>query len=326
VEEDKSMISRIYKPELFQGSLKKKKYFEGWYFKHVNSEGSRIISVIPGISITRNDAHSFVQILDSADRRPIYVRYHLNEFRWDKRKFLIEVGPNIFTTDSIDLNIKNNNTILRGNLRYQNTVKYPGRLLSPGIMGWYSFVPFMECNHGIVSVIHDVTGKLDFRDNEVDFTQGKGYIEKDWGTSFPEAWIWIQSSNFNEHFTSFSFSVAKIPWLGSFFIGFICFFFFEGKFYMFSTYNGSIISGVTRDEKKIHINAINKNYRLRINVISNSFGELKAPVYGEMSRTIKESPDSEVHLELFDKADRLIYSGTGKCAGLEIIEKIFDYI
>jgi tocopherol cyclase len=320
------MISRIYRPELFQGSLKKKKYFEGWYFKHVKSDGSRIISVIPGISITRNDPHSFVQILDSADSQTSYLRYHLNEFRWSRKKFLIEVGPNVFTYDSIDLNINGNNTGLSGHLEYQNIVKYPGRLLSPGIMGWYSFVPFMECNHGIVSVIHDISGKLDFQGKEVDFTEGKGYIEKDWGTSFPEAWIWIQSGNFRERYTSFSFSVAKIPWLGSFFIGFISFFFFGGKFYMFSTYNGSTISDVKLGEKNIHIVVRNKNYMLRINVISNSFGELKAPVYGEMSRTIKESPDSEVHLELFDKAERIIYSDTGKCAGFEIIEKIFDYI
>ena len=35
---------------------------------------------------------------------------------------------------------------------------YPGTIFSPGIMGWYSFVPFMECKHGIVSINHDLTG------------------------------------------------------------------------------------------------------------------------------------------------------------------------
>jgi tocopherol cyclase len=320
------MIYRIYKPELFQGSLKKKKYFEGWYFKHVNKERSHIISVIPGISITRNESHSFVQILDSDTGQGSYVSYSLNEFRWNRRRFLIEIGPNVFTSDFIDLNIEGNNTSLKGHLSYQNSVGYPGKLLSPGIMGWYSFVPFMECNHGIVSVIHEITGKLEFQGKEVDFTQGKGYIEKDWGTSFPEAWIWMQSSNFKEPYTSFSFSIAKIPWLGSYFIGFISFFFFSDKFYLFSTYNGSVVTEVTHDDRNIHFIVRNKKCRLHINVMSNSFSELIAPVSGEMSRTIKESPDSEIYLELYDNTDKLTYSGKGHCAGLEIIEKIFDYI
>jgi hypothetical protein len=45
-----------------------------------------------------------------------------------------------------------------------------------------------------------------------------------------------------------------------------------------------------------------------------------------MSRRIKESIDSEVHLQLFNKFNHLEYEGAGKSVGLEIIEKIFDYI
>jgi hypothetical protein len=45
-----------------------------------------------------------------------------------------------------------------------------------------------------------------------------------------------------------------------------------------------------------------------------------------MSRRIKESIDSEVHLQLFDLDNNPEYEGTGKSVGLEIIEKIFDYI
>ena len=65
---------------------------------------------------------------------------------------------------------------------------------------------------------------------------------------------------------------------------------------------------------------------LKIRVIKNSFGDLRAPVSGEMSRRIKESIDSEVHLQLSDKYENLEYEGTGKNVGLEIIEKIFDYV
>jgi len=45
-----------------------------------------------------------------------------------------------------------------------------------------------------------------------------------------------------------------------------------------------------------------------------------------MSRRIKESIDSEVHIQLSDRNDNQEYEGTGKSVGLEIIEDIFKYI
>jgi hypothetical protein len=51
-------------------------------------------------------------------------------------------------------------------------------------MGPYAFVPFMECYHGILSMDHKINGQLIIHDEIIDFTGGKGYMEKDWGQSF----------------------------------------------------------------------------------------------------------------------------------------------
>ena len=120
-------------------------------------------------------------------------------------------------------------------------------------MGWYSFVPFMECKHGIVSVNHDLKGSVIVNGNEIDFNNGKGYIEKDWGTSFPEAWLWMQANNFENRNSSFSFSVAKIPWLGKFFIGFIAFLYYYNRFLLFSTYNNSEITEINHTSGTIDL-------------------------------------------------------------------------
>ncbi len=319
------MLFRLYHPEIFQGSLRKKHYFEGWYFKHVKADTSCTIVIIPGISLAGNDPHSFIQIMDGGAGQTYYIRYSTREFRWNKNRFFIKVGNSEFTAENIKLNVENETITAKGNIEYQNSVKYPRTLFSPGIMGWYSFVPFMECSHGIVSVIHDLKGSISINGGEIVLAGGKGYIEKDWGTSFPESWIWIQSSNFPEHDTSFSFSVAKIPWLGSFFIGFIAFLYLGGRFYLFSTYNRSEVSELKHDGTTIRITLVNKQNRLNVRVTKNSFGDLRAPVEGEMSRKIKESIDSEVKLQLLDRHSNLEYEGTGKNVGLEVVEKIFEY-
>ncbi len=60
-------------------------------------------------------------------------------------------------------------------------------------------------------------------------------------------------------------------------------------------------------------------------MLKSTFGELRAPVSGNMSRRIKESIDSEVTLSLYDKHNNLIYNDSSKRAGLEVIDKIFEY-
>ncbi|MCX6321847.1 MAG: tocopherol cyclase family protein [Bacteroidia bacterium] len=316
----------IYRSEIFQGNLKKKNYFEGWYFKHVTQDLNHVWSFIPGVSLTDNDSHAFIQVINGITGKTDYISYPLDEFIWDKKIFYLKVGCSVFTDKYIDLKIETEKLTVSGHLDYENIVKYPKSLFSPGIMGWYSFVPFMECKHGIVSVNHDLSGRIKVNENHIDFNGGKGYIEKDWGTSFPEAWLWIQANNFQDHNTSFTFSLAKIPWRGKFFIGFIAFLYFNKIFSLFSTYNNSVITEISHNNESINLTLKNHKSILKVRAVKNTFGELRAPASGDMSRRIKESIDSEVNLSLFDKHNNIIYYDTGKRAGLEVIDKIFDYI
>jgi tocopherol cyclase len=51
-------------------------------------------------------------------------------------------------------------------------------------MGWFAYVPFMECYHGVLSLDHEVNGRLRLGKRETDFSGGRGYIEKDWAAPF----------------------------------------------------------------------------------------------------------------------------------------------
>lgn len=320
------MLRRLYNPAIFQGRMTYRNYFEGWYFKQVSADLNHVWSFIPGISLADNDSHSFIQIINGITGETDYLEYPLSEFVWDRKRFNVKVGRSEFTDSYIDLNINSDKHTVKGKIHFKNLIRYPKNLLAPGIMGWYSFVPLMECKHGVVSVSHDISGDISINEINTDFSGGKGYIEKDWGTSFPEAWIWIQSNNFGIPDTSFMISVAKIPWMGRFFTGLISFLCLKGKFYLFSTYNNSSLSDVKYEDDRLEMNLRNKAYSLRLTAAKNLSGELRAPQTGKMSRHIKESIDSEVVISLFDNKNLLIWEGTGKRAGLEIIDKIFEYV
>lgn len=119
-------------------------------------------------------------------------------------------------------------------------------------------------------------------------------------------------------------SIASIPWLKKYFIGFTAYLFYEGKLINFSSYNKSRISKIERNNNEIYIKLENSKFVFETNIYINNYGKLAAPVMGEMNRNINESISSELNLKLYDINNNLIFKDYGKRAGLEITKGILD--
>jgi len=320
------MALKVYKPQVFQGNPESANYFEGWYFKNVSSDLKHVYSFIPGISLVPGKSHSFIQVINGITGDSHYVSYPIDQFSWDKNKLEVKVGNSVFTGDGIWLDIEDEGLQVKGNIRFSSSVDYPRSLLSPGIMGWYSFVPFMECKHDVVSVNHSLAGRLTLNGEILNFSGGNGYIEKDWGRSFPKAWLWVHCNNFAQSDASLMISIADIPWLGSYFLGLIGFLYFKGEFFLFNTYGNAKIDELSNSGDSVRVTLRNKKHQLLLTIRKNTSGMLKAPVNGDMSRHIKESIDSEVDVILLDRDKKILFEDNGSRAGLEAIEAIFHYL
>src|SRR5512133_1011175 len=206
----------LFNPEMYQGWGNTRKYFEGWYFKVVNASGTKAFAFIPGISMDASgNSHAFIQVLDGSQKKSEYHSFSSSLFKPSEKKFELSLGENYFSPCTMVLNLPS----VKGTLAFSDIVPWPTHWYSPGIMGPYAFAPFMECCHGIVSMDHYISGSLSFENEVIDFTGGRGYIEKDWGHSFPSAYIWMQSNRFETGGISFKASVARIPWLTGSFTG-----------------------------------------------------------------------------------------------------------
>ena len=224
-------IRKIWKPGAYQGKARMQAYFEGWYYKLVNSTESEIVVIIPGISFgtSENNSHAFIQLLDNTRSASTYLEFNINEFWGSSKSSGIKIGQNDFSPDKISLNAGSREDSPNGTLSFKNIKPWPVTLLSPGAMGWYAFVPFMECYHAVLSFDHTIEGILNVNGRSIDFTGGKGYIEKDWGRSFPKYHLWLQTNHFDNPGTSLMVSIANIPWLGSYFDGFIAGFLHDNR-------------------------------------------------------------------------------------------------
>ena len=235
-------INKLYNCGIFQGAARHRHYFEGWYFKHVDKGEQNELSVIPGVSIKENESnsHAFIQILDGRTYKTYYIRYGIEEFSFSKRNFELTIGNNRFSDKGIKLDIVHEDITLQGSLTYSKLIHWPSGITSPNSMGWYAYIPIMECYHGVLSLQHNILGQIKLNDRMIDFDGGIGYMEKDWGTSFPSSWIWLQSNHFDIANTSLMLSIAKIPWNQRSFVGLLSGLWYEGKVYRFATYTMSI--------------------------------------------------------------------------------------
>jgi hypothetical protein len=297
---------------MFQGWGRNHRYFEGWYYKLISADYQHAIAVIPGISYSETGNHAFIQTMDGIQKTSRYERFDLDAFKPDNRNFEVAVGGNNFNNSQIDLHLPH----LSGSVRFLNTVPYEGSFFSPGIMGWYSFVPFMQCYHGLVSIDHQLDGALMLNDLLVDFTGGKGYIEKDWGSSFPEAWVWTQCNNFENHDRlSIMASVAHIPWLGSHFIGFLAIVYLNGKIKVFTTYTNAKMS-LDLQQDWVEMSFSDKESHLTIKAWQQEGTELIAPQKGAMTGKVNESIQASHEIRYRSKNDQI--EARGSMAGLEV--------
>jgi tocopherol cyclase len=313
------LLWKIWNPSLFQGKYKTRHYFEGWYIKLISEDQQHVVAVIPGISYgaRRQDHHAFVQIIDGISGHSHYIRYNADDFVFSEDLFEVYIGNNFFSASLMDLNIQTDEIKLQGMLSFNHIIPFPSTMTNPGIMGPFSFIPFLECYHGVVNIHHEIAGTLMVNDSPVNFNGGYGYIEKDWGKSFPEAWIWLQCNHFDKTGVSFMFSAAEIPLFGKSFVGHISFIKIDNRFYRFATYTGAKIVDLKIDANSLSVSLKDRQHTLEISARSSKSGWLRAPKNGLMDREILESINADVSVKLTDFQNNIIFEGLGTQAGFE---------
>lgn len=317
-------LRKIFHPELYQGDKKKTDYFEGWYFKLVSADTNHSLALIPGISKNKEDPHAFIQVFLSRKDKEIvlktdYIRFPEHAFQFSKDRFLIQIGENVFTKDYLNVNLKTGDGPLSGTFTFKNHVPIEKNLFRPNIMGFFGYLNFMECYHGVISMSHETSGTMTFRNETISFDRGKGYLEKDWGRSFPKAYVWIQCNHFKDEKTSLMFSYAHIPFLKRTFQGLIANLVLDGKEYRFATYNGARI--LKEEVRKDFVYYLIKKgrYALEVSAKTTVQTDLKSPRNGLMIESIKEGLSGDVEIQLWDK-NGLIHSDKGTNAGVEIMK------
>lgn len=291
----------------FHGANKLHSYFEGWYFKHQSETNA--IAFIPGINFNeQGEKEAFIQVITRDTS--FQISYPYSAFSVCRHKPAVRIGNSIFTDKGIKIDIHDPKIDCSGTIKYA-----PLTPLKSDIMGPFRFIPFMECNHGIISMKHDLTGSITLNGKKIELSDGTGYIEKDWGTSFQTSYLWVQCNRFIESTCSIMVSIAQIPFAGLHFRGCIGVVLFQGREYCFATYNGVQI--VRCSETGFILKQ--GEYLLEVDMLSRSPQQLFAPQSGVMSRVIRENTSCRARFRLY-VGSRLLFDLQSEEAGYEYVQ------
>jgi len=313
------MIS-LRDPSAYHGEKNTKPFFEGWYHKIVMNNGQSLV-IIPGIyrSGYNNNQTAFIMIFDGGNGDVFYEKFEVKQFSCSTSNYNLHIGSNYFSLQKVILDIESEMLTIKGQVTAANLKPWPVTLFEPGCMGWYAYVPTMECFHGILSMDHSLNGEIEFNGSNYDFAGGRGYIEKDWGRNFPENWIWAQSNNFTNNDLSITASLATIPWKNTAFAGFIVGLYYNSKLYRFTTYRNTVTQEIHYESNKFYWKLKQKNLTLELTIEKgHKPGLLYAPGKIDMVPRVHEYLDGSIYLKLYDHIETIL-EDHATSAAIEII-------
>lgn len=169
----------------------------------------------------------------------------------------------------------------------------------------------------IVSMQHDVRGKVELNGVTMNFDDGVGYLEGDRGTSFPAGYSWTQCNVWEQDPANCSIvaAAAKIPFMGTKFWGCFAVVWHEGKEYRLATYKKAKIKRRTPSQLIIS----QGNLKLTVIVTEAAGHKLYAPDNGSMRRTIHESAAVRARY-IFEVDNRVVIDRWSNCASYEYDE------
>ena len=295
----------------------KKKFFQGWYFKQAVNGHS--VAFIPGYAVDKGKLSSaFIQVV--TDKGGYMAEYPIDEFFADRHRLRIKIGKSEFSEAGLKIDIRTAGICAKGEVAFSPFNPPEAGFFTPNIMGPFDML-LMECKHYIYSLNHSVNGVLKVNSEEFIFNEGRGYCEGNRGRSFPKNYFWLQSNLFGAPDSSFTLSVADVPFFGTEFCGFASIFKYKGNERRFATYNGAKITLFEDRGDSVHISLKRGSETLEASVALQHGGDLKTPKDGRMAQSVKEAHSASLSLKVTD-GGKVIFSEKGIICSAENFGKV----
>lgn len=283
-----------YKPSSLSGGFERYNYFEGWFQKVYSTKHKASFIIIYGYATRNtNDTFGFIQVLIPGNI-PELIYFSKNEISCDPDRHFVRMGTNILAMEVIRINT------VRLSIHLNLNNNYPIRTFKNS-MGYTYFIPNLPCYHAVLNTYHPVSGEIRYNDVQYSLDSELGYLEKNWGTSFPENYFWLHAVDPNDSQVSLLFSRAEIKWLGKKFIKHVGHFRFEGKQIDLRELKNFAVSTLVLNPHSQLIQISSKTIQLDILIMYGNKVMFKGPEEGNLSRDILHHSDALIDVTFTDQ-------------------------
>jgi tocopherol cyclase len=292
------------KPTQLKGKFKKRNFFEGWFHKIYSAKHQTSFVIIYGYTTGNSyDKFGFIQFLIPNKNVEIYY-FSKNEISYNPKNHSVQMGSNILSLKEIKINLKD----IYMDLNLSDNLPISSFKNS---MGYAYFIPTLPCYHSVLNKSHLISGEINLFNNNYLLDNDLGYMEKNWGTSFPEKYFWIQAVEPHNPNVSLLFSQAEIKWMGKSFIKHVGHLRINGEELDLRTLTLFNVSYNNTIPENITITIKSKQIKLEMRFSVAKKYMFKGPLKGKLSRDILHHSDSQIDLKIYQNAEMKMYKLIG---------------
>lgn len=287
----------------FKGSKYRKNFFEGWYLKFILDQHNTI-SLIPSIHRQGQFVQGSLQTIFSKDNvsKTVSTTYSPSNYEITL-PFQFQLGENLISSNQVIINEPH----LNFQAEIKKVIPYPHNIMGP----FQYFHRIMPCNHGLL-VSRGEAKVLVSSDLISGSYDAQLYVEKDWGDTFPERYIWIHA-DFPDEEVAFFFSVATVVVGKLKFPGFIATILLGGKHYTFATWNLAQLR-VSGSPNDIRISLANNDMKVTLRTTPHNTVSLHSPIDGIMNSSIREALSSPLQMVIQLKSGKVLKLSTQRAS------------
>lgn len=289
-----------YLPTGFKNKLSKNGFFEGWFQKIYSKEHQFSLVIIYGYTTGNSpNEFGFIQILIPTENA-IILYFPKKQITFNPHTHYVTMGENILSFHTIKISHEDLN------IELHSPQNFPLKSLKNS-MGYAYYLPNIPCYHSVLNFDYKVRGEIKYQQNTYRFDNAMGYMEKNWGTSFPEKYFWLHALEPNNPNVSLLFSQAEIKWMGKSFIKHVGHLRLNGDELDLRTLTLFNVSYDNTNPENITITIKSKQIKLEMSFSVAKKYMFKGPLKGKLSRDILHHSDSQIDLKIYQNAEIKMY-------------------
>jgi tocopherol cyclase len=325
-----------------------KSYFEGWYLRLTLPEIAQTFAFMYSIQDPIGEQpHSggAVQILGIDEQYLCRTFPDVNKFFGDRNSLTfghwhqtdLQISPQLLSTTKFASRIREgyqvSSNLNQGSI-YDPVTKSYGRWeyhIQP-VYGWgnsrsiqqpsaglLSYLPIFEPGWQITMAHGLATGWIQWEGKTYQFSNAPAYSEKNWGSSFPQQWFWLNCNSFIERADlaiTAGGGIRKVLWWKEevALIGLH----YQGKFYEFAPWNAEINWNI-QPWGQWQLEAISSDYVITLTGITDLPGTyVRTPTAEGLIFNCRDTTQGNLKLELKSSSGKTILQAESNLAGLEV--------